>query len=472
MHRDRLAAGEITIDRTTRRGNKPNPDLLTPVPKCGLPHASKRERVDCPRCKRRRRYTSAIQRHERRNGIDLTGLVDAAEVVKHVTEVLEPAGYTQERIAELSGVGAHVISRTVRGAHKRMTVINARAILSVQPEPYLSRGRGDTVNVTGVHRWLRGLYAQGWSVSYMAELLDTNLTNLWHLVGGIRNGRKTQFVSPATVEKVQWLVNKLGPFDIAQLPEPMDGMSNLCASRAGWVTLDAWENLDIDDPATLPHGHDALPTASNGMVLVDPGKIELALASQVIETLDRGTGVTTYDVARFPVPLTKLELHELIRVGSALDHAGNPKLSANVLHQLTGISERSVIRIRGDLGRAGRLLDDAPPLSTLLACAVHAAKLILATEEWPWQTRLAAVTTMLGRYPINRGFFRSLVILGATQPAPYGRGWTDQQLADWLGATLEEATALRARAVLAGRQYQNLRPRTAGRGDAELATAA
>jgi hypothetical protein len=432
-------------------GHQLDPELRRPVPKCGLYHPTREIRRACPRCKARARYTEALRRDARRDGQDLIGWVDAAETARHVVDVLVPSGLNLTKIADRAGVDFEVVSNVVRRVYQRIHAINAAAILSVQPLPYPQFGRGNEVNAAGTRRILRGLYAQGWTTAYMAELAGMGINNLWHWIDGRARGREREFVQPEMAETAKRLRDKLGPFDIAELAEPMDGMSRRVARRAakrGWVVLADWDGLDIDDPRVTPHGSGDNLDASNGLVLVDPDKVERALRFRTTEAED---GTLTAD--QFPIPLTKMEFYEIVRTGSEQGHTGEPRVSANLLAQRLGVAGRTVQRCRAELTRAELVLDSSPPV----AAAVHAAGLILATGEWPAGLRLRAALNLLAWYPLRPGFYRDLVVLGATQPPPYGRGWTDADLAAWLGCPEKGATALRSRAVLAGREYHRFR---------------
>jgi hypothetical protein len=445
--RERVKTGQHIPERRSRRSSHYNPELRKPVPKCRLYHPSIADKRACPRCIARKRYTTALWSDARRDGNKLIGLVDVAETRRHITEVLVPSGLSQVRIAQLAGVDQAVVSLAAHGTRTKIYAINAAAILSVQPLAYRLHGRGTTINDTGTRRKMRGLYAQGWMAGYMAELAGTSMTGIWHWIAGRTDGRRSsESVQPEVAEAAQRLVDKLGPFDIAELDEPMDGMSQLSADRAakrGWVVLADWDGLDIDDPRVTPHRPDETLAASNGLVLVDVSKVERALDFQPVEDDD---GFLTTD--RFACGLTKMELYEIVRVGSERDHAGVVRFSANLLAQRLDVSERKVQRCRDEMARANGVLDAALPL----AAAALAAGLILATGEWSAGLRLRTALDLLHPYPIRRGFYRDLVILGATQPRPYGRGWDDVRLAGWLGCTVQDAAALRGRAARAARR--------------------
>lgn len=313
--------------------------------------------------------------------------------------------------------------------------------------PYRQYGPAGTINAAGACRILRGLSAQGWTAGYMGELAGVPRRTIWRWMDGRNHGHEVEFVKTEVLETVERLREKLGAFDIAELNQPMDGMSCRAARSAaknGWVVLADWDGLDIGDPRVTPHGADDLLEASNGLVLVDPTKIERALS---FRSSDDDNRVVT--VARLNLPLTKMELYEIIRVGSERAPSGDVRVSASLLAQRLGAAERTVQRYRAELVRADQVLDVAPPL----AAAMLAAEAVLAATEWPAGFRLHAAQNLLAPYPIRRGFYRDLVILGATQTRPYGRGWDDTRLADWLGCTEQNAAALRAHAVLAGRQY-------------------
>jgi hypothetical protein len=451
---DRIMAGTYTPVPRTNRGAKRNVELRQPVPKCGRRHASVAEKRACERCKRRARYTEALRRDERDSGSPLGGLIDNTEVVQHVTKRLMPSGLTLERIGQRSGVDKHVISRAIAGRHSKIQAVHAIAILSVKPLEYATHGKGDMVNATATRRILRGLYAQGWTTTFMAELLGMTLSNLWHQVAGKpRTGKKCSSVSPQFADAVKRLREKLGAYDIAQLDTPLDGMSQLCADRAakrGWHTLDAWEGLNIEDPRVQPHGHDALAETLDGYVLVEPQKIELAL-----DPTDVRAG------RRFGVLFTHFELYQFIAGGSQPDAKGNLRYSADALSARAGIADRTVQRIRAELTAVRDLVATGVDLPT----AATAAELVLLAAELDPVLRLEVARRLLAPFPIaTRRFYRHLVVLSLIHPEPYGLGWTDEQLAAWLGTSTDDAAALRHAAVLAGRQYYEPRGSGAGGG--------
>lgn len=446
--RARIRAGRPAPERHPGRTSIwYNPQLRTPVPKCRLYHPTAAARRACQRCQARTRYTNALRHDAIREG-NYDGMVDASTVVQYITEVLVPSGLSQTKIADVSGVARGMISAAVQGYTKKMLPINASAILSVKPLPYRDRGRGAMVNATGVRRMMRGLYAQGWTASYMAEIVGMTRSGLWRWISATSSSRPYEFVQPEVVETAKGLVDKLGAFDIAELDEPMDGMSSRSAARAakrGWNVLADWDGLDIDDPRVTPHTYEPL-TASEGLVLIDDSKVRRALR---FEPVEQDGALKAH---RFTDELTEAEYHEIVRVGSRPDHTGDDRFSANLLGQRLNVSERTVQRCRATLARADRILDAAPPL----AAVVLAVDLVLETGEWPVGFRLRTALDMLADYPLNlgfRGFYRHLVILAATQPDPYGRGWSDARLAYWLGCTEEDAAALRADAAHAGRRY-------------------
>lgn len=445
--RARERAGEHTpVRRQGRTSIWYNPDLRKPVPKCRRYHPTADERRTCERCQARIRYTSALRHDAIREGTYL-GLVDCREVVQHVTEVLEPSGLTRAQIAQHAGVTKGLINAAVCGRTKKMLEINASAVLSVKPAPYRERGRGGMANAAGVRRMMRGLYAQGWTASYMAELVGVSRSGIWRWISGSSPSRPYEFVQPEVEEAAKRLVDKLGPYDIAELGTPMDGMSRKVAARAakrGWSVLADWDGLNVGDPRVVPHGADDRMDASNGLVLVDHSTVKAALRFQPTED---EKGVLTAN--RFTDPLTRMEFCEIVRAGSEPDHTGAPRVSANLLAQRLGVTERTVQRYRAEQASSSWVLDTAPPLS---ATAI-AAGLILATAEWPAALRLRIVAALLAPYPIRwYGFYNHYVIVAATQPNPLGRGWSDDRLAAWLGCTEQDAADLRGRAVVAARK--------------------
>lgn len=461
IRKDDIAAGRRTPSNK-RGGNGHlgrNPELLKPVPKCGARDRHGRAGAkDCPRCKARLAHIAALRRRDRSLGIDLNMKIDPKPVIAHCKKLLA-SGHTRQSIADESGVHIQSVREIIRGARAHVLKLNADALLAVQPFEYPTFGRVGELNATKTTRILRGLATQAWTFGYMASLLNTSRQNLARLS---EPGTKVAFVTTKIAEQVEGLADKLGPFDIAELDEPMDGMSRATAARAarnGWCVLADWDGLDMADPRVQPHGYDdAATAASNGLVLVDAGKVELALDFHPLTITGAGDR-EALTVDRFTKPITKMELYEIVRAGSERDHAGVVRYSANLLAQRLGVAERTVQRIRTEIATADWLLDAGPTLTAALT-----ATALILDSNGPGVLRLSAAVNLLSRYPIaGWGFYNSLVILGATQPRPYGRGRSDADVADWLGCAEQDATDLRTRAVLAARQYQDIRPGVSSR---------
>lgn len=460
LRRDRIAAGEHVVGKTANRARPGNrrPELLTPVPKCRLQH-QRADRLNCEHCKRRHAFLGAKRRQEERDGIADHTQVPCDEAQQLLNVLLTAGGHTLRSICNESGLGRNTLTEINAGSIEHVQRITFEALQGVKPRPAAIAG-APTGHVAGIGtaRKLRALNAQGFTFKYLSGLLGHSAENTAQLAS--RAARSRRFVSHETADAVQRLVDKLGEFDIADMAEPMDGMNLRCARQAerkGWATFADWHGIDIDDPNAEPHRSDPMD-ASNGMVLVDPRKVEFALDFEPIRVTD-GERQETVVTQRFTAPITMLELYEIVRVGSERDHTGVVRVSSNLLSQRLGVAERSIQRYRAELTRANWLLDAVPALPG----AVLAANLIL-DGGGPAAVRLDIVSRLLARYPISAlGFYRDLVILGATQPRPYGRGWSDDALAAWLGCTEADAATMRARAVLAGRQYQDIRPGVAAR---------
>lgn len=433
----------------------------TPMPKCRRPHPrSDRRDPDykgCPDCRARNRWVKLVAQDERRRGVYRT--LVPVELAQAQVDRLVASGHTRKSIAADSGVSHETISTFMRNGVKKVHPITYDAIMSVQPltdaHGTRKRYKGESAgSPAGTIRRIQGLHAQGWTMSHMGSVLGVQKS---YIAAILR--RPNRLVIASTVDKFRVLADKLGPYDLTDLDKPMPGMSIKSvryAESKGWVPLRDWD--DIDDPDAEPHRPDLLE-ASNGLVLIDPEKVRLALTFDVREEPNPGHGRFVY-ADRFPTLLTKFELYEIIRAGSERDHAGVVRYSANLLSQRLGAAERTIQRVRSELASADALLDAGPSLPA----AAIAAGQTLHCAEWPALFRLHAAAEILARYPLaTRVFYRHLVILGATQPRPYGRGWSDAELAVFLGCTEEEATGLRHRAVLAGRQYQDVRAGILGR---------
>ncbi len=451
LRRSRMTAGTRPTAPATR-GSRWTPELRRPVPKCRLRHP-RREARTCESCKRRTAYVSALRRDEIERGYLLSGFVDVEPVKRYLTDVLIASGRYHKDIARLSGVGVHVISSIVRGKQDRITAVNADALFAVRPAETTSQPPAGMVNAVGVRRILRGLSAQGWTAAYMAQLEGITLSCLSQLMNSKPNaGHPRRYVTVATFDLAKRLAEKLGPFDLAYLDKPLDGMSLITAQRAtkrGWLPLDAWEGLDIADPATKPHGHDALDHRLGGYLMVEPQKIENALDEREIQ-----------GGLRFDVPFTQFEIRHVILAGSLPSPTGEPRYSAEQLATRTGLTSRTVQRIRAELGAFHDLLASGVTLST----AATAAAYILASLELPPTIRLQCAQRILRGYPLSRrDFYRHLVVLMLIHPEPYGLGWSDDELATWLGVSADRAGELRLAAVDAGRCYYQVRNGQGGR---------
>lgn len=453
VRRDRIRSGAEPPRPRSGRTLPRNPELRRPVPKCGLRHASRQEKNACERCKRRGVYVNARRRDEIARGYTLVGVVDAAPVKKYVTEVLLPSGRRYKDIVELSGVGSHVIAAVVRKDQQRIMKINAQAILSVPPADNPCPPPAGMVDAVAVRRILRGLHAQGWTAGYMASLEGMTESNLCQLANGkVTRGHPRRFVRTEVLNMAKRLAAKLGPFDIAQLETPLDGMSAITAHRAakrGWLPLDAWDGLDVTDPTVKPHGYDALDDRLLGYVLVEPQKIEIALDASCMRA-----GLP------FAVPFTYYELRQFVHCGSLPGPTGEPRYSASQIAERANITERTVNRIRAELG----VFHDVVASGVTVPVAAVAAACILTDPTISPDVRLEAARRILAPFPIGRrSFYRHFFTLMLIHPEPYGLGWTDTELAAWLGVTTERAEQLRGAAVTAGRQYYEARNGMPGR---------
>jgi hypothetical protein len=424
------------------RGNRPNPKLRTHVPKCGQSHTYD-ERLRCENCKKRNAYVAALRRDETAAGYTLNRMIDAAPARQHVTEVLVPSGLRLCDIAERSGVGYHLVSNLVRGVSNLINAINADAILSVRPadRPIAPQGMVDAI---AVRRILQGLSAQGWTAAYMGELEGCSFSNInYHMQGRPNGNHRGLFVKVEVLEMARRLADKLGPFDISDLETPLDGMSKRVAARAvrnGWHVLSDWDGLDITDPA-------ATPFDATSPLPFDAPAVGFALAFEPIRAFDDNGNEHVY-AAPFTDQLTRAEAYEVVRRGSRPGRGGEPRLSARILAERLQLEERMIQRMRATNRDIDAFLAGPPPL----AVALHLAGIVLTDTAFEPHIKLHLARTTLGRYPLSFGFANRLTILRLTQPQPYGLAWTDEQVADWLGCSATDATALRQRAEVAGGQ--------------------
>lgn len=276
----------------------------------------------CAPCTTGQRDRARVRRRAQLYGQWVDPYVDAAPVRAHV-RMLQEAGMGWKRIAELSGVGNTAVSQLIYGRKgsnsdprkgqvlKRVLAVKAEKILAVRPDVSNLRD-GALVSSQGFARRVQALVACGWSLSKIARRLDVSPTNMGSML-------RRPAVSAAHHRAMVELFDEL--WNVKPAHEEWRDLiaykrSLRLARERGWVAPLAWDDIDADvEP----------PTAE--AVSVDPVAVELALA-----------GV--------PMKLSHDELREAVRRGVEM------RLSDGAISVLAGVADRTVWRIRGELGLA------------------------------------------------------------------------------------------------------------------------
>lgn len=394
IRRDAIAAGQWTVKPRSKQ------KTVKREPRCD-DHV--RGVAGCPPCQGWWRYQSALRRLElnagtlRRNADQRT----AQEHLRRLTDY-QTGGWSLADLAAHSGVPRRCLTDIINGRRisGKIFAITAESILAVQPRGKRSF-RKDLVPSAEVRRIHQGLLAQGWTFHHQANLIGLASR------GGVRAICESQWVSSHTVDRARLLRDKLGPYDINELPSPLPGMSWRCANyaaRKGWPALHDWDGVDITDPTAEPfrvEPHVEAELAIAGRLLIDYPAIDR-----------RMRGDTT---AR----LNWMEMAALVDRASAPDDDGNPTHSATEIGAMLGypqnsdmqrkVGARQASRIRAILTEARAWLDGEPAG---------------AAPEW--------LTPPVRQNGPATGV-RYLPALMAVLPAPFGRGMPVAQLAERCG---------------------------------------
>ena len=244
-----------------------------------------------------------------------------AEPVREHVQMLQASGMGWKRIAEVTGVGNTAISQLIYGRKgsnsdprkgeplKRVLAVKAEKILAVQPQ-LENLKPGALVDPTGYRRRVQALVANGWSLSKLADRLGMQVGNF---CVSITRGRVTVGHHMGMVRIYDELWNVSPPNESWHEKSAVTRSKNMARAR-GWLPPLAWDDIDSDvEP----------PTAD--AVTVDPVAVELALSGAVVKL--------TFD-----------ERREAVRQGVEL------RWSDREIGRRVGIADRTVLRIRGELG--------------------------------------------------------------------------------------------------------------------------
>lgn len=254
--------------------------------------------------------------------------VDARPATDHV-RALCAAGLGWKRVAALAGVPASTIYPLLYGKAdrnggaprtkaRRATV---EAILAV-PMPNLDQlGDGANVDSTGTRRRLQALIYSGWSVQRLADTAGVDRQALDAALA-------QHDVVARTARTVRDLYEQLWDTPPAAAnPGEARGitLARHRAAKQSWAPPMAWDDDTIDDPDALP-AH--LIEPETGTPGIDEVKVTLAIAGQR------------------PGNLTRAERWV------AVEHLAAQGLSDLAIAQRLGVSDKTILRDRQDLGLA------------------------------------------------------------------------------------------------------------------------
>jgi hypothetical protein len=444
-------ARELAVERRRRadiRAGRRPPRMPSsadhPAPKCP-DHPS--HQAGCEPCKAYSRYDAAVRRRMRREG-KLIPDVDVAIVQAHLKVLTDKktGGWTFLTIAERTGIGRNDLYGMMRGRTKHVRGVSWLALRELKPLGVPAHVRKGSVPILESQRIVRGLVAQGWSLAYLAELrgLKSRDNTFTKVASGRRHDRNEaiQWVRFETRDMLRELAAKLGALDINRLSTPLPGMTERAAAYArsrSWVPLSAWAGQDLADPDATPF---------TGLHLVDDEEDdelgetdEFAGVDQVLavvvrrltEKLDkvsdrthgRRMGRWRSGYIEALTELNRLEVHAVAMYASTL---GMSEAEIAVMigygygtDREIEAGQRQVCRILGSARRANAWIQSHP-------------------AGWvPWWFTFQPTGT-------KRELDRLLPPLLALQPAPFGPGWSVEQLAQRCGVTVQEMTDYLVRA--------------------------
>lgn len=175
----------------------------------------------------------------------------------------------------------------------------------------LGKYRGHVVvDAVGTHRRVQALATLGWSAAVVADRVGVSGQRMRQILSADRVLRETA-ARVAVVYDELWATPNPGRYGVTRTKNR--------AARLGWVPPLAWDDDSIDDPDASPAG------ASDPVEVVDEVAVQEALAGR-------------------PVRLSALERREAVRV------AHEWRWSTDRITARLGVAERTVTRIRGELG--------------------------------------------------------------------------------------------------------------------------
>lgn len=286
--------------------------------------------LDRCRCSPCRDANAAYERNRSRQNAygRWTPHVPAAPVREHVRGLMA-AGIGLKQIARLSGIAHSTLGKLVYGArlddgtHRppsgKVKPATAQALLAVTATPE-SYSDGARVDATGTRRRLQTLVAAGWSQSRLASELGVLPSNFGGLLG--RDGCQA-----STARQVRALYGRLAFTPPPQTSRSEQGSvthSRRYAAERGWPPPMWWDDDDLDNPTFV--------VTFTGWQAASKDDVDDVAVLRAC----RGERLN----------LTVAERREVVRRLHA-ERMNDQQISAR-----TGLADRTVLRIRQELGLA------------------------------------------------------------------------------------------------------------------------
>lgn len=246
-------------------------------------------------------------------------LVDAEPARTHVRQLMAD-GLGFKRVAALAGVSVSTVSTLLYGKPGRNPTARLRPevaakLLQVQAD-LDSKSAARPTDATGTRRRLQALVAAGWPQEQLANRLGMTQTNFGRMLSG-----RQVFVR--TARAVIALYDELWEQEPTTSASSKARAINYAKARK-WAPPQAWDDDTIDDPPARPQNPTSTVRTRTRRLDIDHGKVDEAVAGTRIQ-------------------LTIAERREVVA------HLHSLGLNDQSIQRRTGISDRTVLRIREEL---------------------------------------------------------------------------------------------------------------------------
>lgn len=405
--------------------------LSQPVPasRC-KPHT--RYTAGCEACRAWARYQSTVRRHLMLAG-ELEYSVKVSIVQAHLQTLIdkETGGWFLQEIADATGISVTTVSDIANGDRTgKVYAITWNSLKVLKPKGKAIPRISGHVPALEVRRIYQGLSAQGWTFDHMASLMGRATKTAANRYAT----DTTPWVTREALDLARVLRDKLGPYDIAELDVPMPGMARRCSAaalRKGWAPLRDWDGLDIADPDAVPFRADHWDEVAAGGLLVDYETVRRAI--ERVEQ-DRVAALGKVNREPFFAPSQNPHRGELPRYVPTVGKINRFEAFAVAwFAQQADVSATDTGLILGYPQQPARQRENGQRQAARMRAHLRDARLWLEAEpdgtNPPWLRRPPRLVDVV--------FY--LTPLLALQPAPFGYGWSVDQLAERCGIDVTTA---------------------------------